>query len=464
MQSVKYPRLLLVLVATIGSLVVVGAPVTVTAGTGRVAVYPGNPHYLMDASGKPFLMLGYGDEQLDNAKTLDRLAGKVNYMRAYFAVFIRHYGWNLKWQNEPWAVVDGKVDMDTWQESFWLRLRHRIHEAQARHLVIGLTIWDGHTALPGGKAGQYSFWNADRNLQGVQWAYDVAALERYPHPRKNGGPAERLVYYQRRVIDRLLQAIRGLPNVIIELNNEDAHGASPRWWLWWAHYFKSKGYVVAVNETAGGAGALSDAAFAASPDVAVKFYHQRTDTSLTPARYAMNKVVVADADTHCEDVPPDRARRIAWKSVLRGGGWNDFVCMQQPFPNRVKTTYYGHLLHFFATEHIPFWQMAPMGRFATSGYALVKPGVDYLVYAEHDVTVNLAAASGRLRYLWYNPRSGTVVGSGTVAGGEKRDFTIPGANDYILWITSHSGIGLGRSTRISPLHEGDSSTTVSGSH
>ena len=409
------------------------------AGTGRVAVYPPNHHYLMDANGSPFLLIGYGDEQLNDAATLDQLSGRVNYVRSYFAVFIRHYGWNSQWQHEPWAVVGGKVDMDTWKDDFWTKLRQDIRAAETRHLVVGLTIWDGHTALPGGKAGTYSFWNADKNVQSIQWHYDVGALERYPYPAKDGGSSQRLVYYQRRVVDKLLEEIKGFPNVIIELNNEDSHGASERWWLWWAKYFKERGYVVAVNETAGGQGALPDAAFAASPFVDAKFYHWRTDATLTPARYDFNKVVTADADTDCKDLDPDRSRRIAWKAILRGGGWNDFVCMQESFPNHVKTGYYGHLLDFFASHHIPFWDMAPMGELSSSGIAFARPGANYLVYAEHDVTVDLSGASGKLQYSWYDPRTGKVARSATVLGGGKRDFTIPGADDYILWITAAKG-------------------------
>jgi Putative collagen-binding domain of a collagenase len=333
----------------------------------------------------------------------------------------------------PWG---SKVDMNTWKEAYWTNLHHNIQAAQARHLIVGLTIWDGHTAFPGGKAGGYSFWNSDKNLQGVQWAYDADALVQYPHPSKRGNPSERLVYYQRRVVDKLLDEIKTFRNVIIELNNEDSHGASERWWLWWAKYFKDRGYVVAVNETAGGMGALSDATVAASPYVDAKFYHHRTDASLTASRYAMKKIIVADADTDCEDFEPDRSRRLAWQSVLRGGGWNDFVCMQQPFPNSVKTGFYGHLLHFFAARHIPFWDMLPMGNLSSSGYALAKPGDYYLVYADHDVAVDLSGASGPFQYLWYDPRAGIVVRTGKVSGGAKRSFTIPEANDYILWITA----------------------------
>jgi hypothetical protein len=404
-------------------------------GTGRVAVYPENPHYLMDAHGVPFLLVGLSNEKLDDAATLRKLRGDINYMRAYFAVFVRTYGWNEHWENEPWQVVDGQVDMDTWKDAYWQKLRRRLKAAQQRNIVVGLTVWDGHTALPGGKAGDVSFWNADYNVQGIQWAYNVKALKKYTHPRKTGGPAERLVYYQRRVVDKLIAEIRDLPNVIIELNNEDAPGSSPKWWRWWAQYFKDKGFVVAVNEA--DSGGISDRVFSMSPAIDMKSYHQRTADVLTSSRYRFSKALVADADSRCTGLDPDKARRLAWQSILRGGGWNDFVCKQQPFPNETKAAYYGHLLKFFRAQHVPFWDMAPRGDLVSSHYALVNPGIAYLVYAEKDVEVDLTEAHGTLDYQWFDPRTGKTVASGTVAGRAEHTFTIPAAtHDYILWITA----------------------------
>lgn len=450
-SNTRHLILAMFIVAMAGALI---SPLPAYAsGTGRVAVYPANPHYLMDANGKPFLLIGYGNETLNDVATLDKLHGNVNYMRCYLAVYVRKFGWNTNWENQPWGVVDGRVDMDTWNAAYWKELRKRLAAAQKRNIVVGLTIWDGHTALPGGKAGDESFWNSDRNVQGLQWAYDATALDKYPHPRKTGDSAERLVYYQRRVVDKLLAEIRPFPNVIIELNNEDSRGSSPEWWLWWAKYFKDRGYVVAVNEAL--SGGISDRVFISTPDIDMKSYHKRTDKELLFLRYTVNKVIVADADNLCTDLDPDTARRIAWKSVLRGGGWNDFVCAQQPFPNELKTAYYGHLLKFIASLHVPFWEMVPEGNLASSRYALVKPGTYYLVYAESDVKVDLSGADGTLHYRWLDPRNGKIVESGTVQGGSKQTFKIPVSrtggwletishvfsepwrkNDYILWIAA----------------------------
>jgi hypothetical protein len=417
------------------------------AGVGRVAVYPGNHHYLQDADGNPLLLIGFGNEILSGASTLDKLKNGVTYTRSYPAVFIRQYGWNDNYEHQPWEVVNGKVDMNAWNDAYWTNFRNNIKAAQDRNIIVTLTIWDGHTQLPTGKAGDISFWKASNNVQGVQFEYDLNALNSYPNPSKNGGTAERMAYYQRRYVDKVLSEVSNFSNVIIELNNEEARGSSEwwwqwwardvseGWWLWWARYVHDKGYVVAVNDADSG-GAISDSTFKSTPYVDMKSYHVRTDSSMTSARYNFGKVIVADADNSCGDLNENQARRIAWKSVLRGGGWNDFVCSSESFPNTSKIAYYSHLLDFFSSNNVPFWEMSPKGNLSSSGYAFVKTGEQYVVYAEQNVEVDFSGTSETLQYMWYDPRTGATVELGTISGGAKRSFNIPASDDYILWITA----------------------------
>ena len=401
-----------------------------------VAVYGPNPHYLQDARGRPVVLIGFGNAMKNPPEILDQLKGKITYQRASFASWDRLEDPDAYAFGRPWPMVNGKADMDTWNETFWRNLHRYIDSARDRGIIVGLTIWDGHVDLPGGKYGSDSVWNAQYNLQGVQWAYNAAALQAFPHPRRSGGSAEKLTYYQRRLIDRLIAEIQGCPNVLIELNNEDAH-ASRDWWLYWARLFKGGGLVVAVNYEPG---AIADAQLAATSTVDMKSYHARSDEEITAARYAYNKVIVADADNTCENLEAQKARGIAWRSVLRGGQWNDFVCHETtPFPDSIKIEYYRNLLDFLKTRAVPFWQMTPNAAVASSGLALVRAGTYYLIYAEQNVSVDLTGAAVDLHYEWYDPRTGTTVDTGMAQGGVRQNFTLPGQGDYVLWIWSTTG-------------------------
>jgi Putative collagen-binding domain of a collagenase len=400
----------------------------------KVAVCRLNPHYLQDASDKPMVIIGFGNEEKNPSSVLDQLRGKISYQRAYVAAWNRLEDPNAYSFGRPWPMVNGKADMDTWNETYWANLRNYIESARDRGIIVGLTIWNGHFDLPGGKNGADSVWNAQYNVQGVQWVYNAKALAAFPNPRSTGSPAEKLVYYQRHWIDRLIVEIKHYPNVLIELNNEGAD-ASETWWLFWAQYFKKAGdFVIAVNYEPGGA--ISDNTFSTTSLVDMKSYHGRTASDITMIRYKYKKVIVADADNACSNLNANRARRMAWRSFIRGGHWNDFVCSGTTFPDATKIGYYGKLLSFLKTRNIPFWKMTPNNKLVSSGLALAKIGAHYLIYTQASVRVDLSGASGTLNYEWYDPRTGNTVSSGTVQGGTTRSFPIPGQNDYVLSIAS----------------------------
>jgi hypothetical protein len=397
-----------------------------------VAVYAPNPRYLQDAAGRPVVLIGFGNEGKNSSWVLNQLQGKVNYQRAYAAWWSRRQDFNAYFGGRPWPMVHGKADMDTWNETYWANLRDYIENARDRGIIVGLTIWDGHSDLPGGKFGADSVWNARYNLQGVQWAYNHEALESFPHPQPTGGTDERLVYYQRRWLDRLIDEVKTYPNVIIELDNE-TDLAPERWWLWWADYFIRKGnYVIATTWESDYT--ISDATFSANPRLHMKSYHSRSDAVITPQKLSWNKVIVADADNSCDNLDATSARKIAWRAFVRGGHWNDFVCWGVHFPDTIKIQGYGRLLNFINTRSIPFAEMFPNDTLVSTGHALAKPGSYYLAYVESRVEINLTDASGLLDYEWYDPKTGTTMVSGKIQGGATRTFPLPRTGDFILWV------------------------------
>jgi hypothetical protein len=401
--------------------------------TGRVAVYGPNHRYLQDANGNPFPLIGFGNEGRNTPAVLAQLAGTINYQRAYATSWDSGRSPNEYALGRPWPTVNGLCDMSTWNETYWSNLRDYLAHARDAGIVVGLTLWDGHSDLPGGKSGAVSIWNASLNAQGVQWAYDASALTQFPTPSPSGGASEKLVYYQRRWIDRLLQEIAAYPNVIIELDNETDQ-APTSWWLWWASYIRAAApYVVATSWQA--TYTIPDDVFSSDARLDMKSYHARDDASVvTSQRYGWNKLIVVDGDTDCSDLDAATARGLAWRSILRGGGWNDFVCIDTPFPNAAKIQSYGYLLDFLRTKNVALWDMAPHTELVTSGLAMAKPGTSYLVYTQANVTVDLSAATGALKWTWYDPSRGVDVSSGSVAGGAQRSFTLPGVGDYVLWI------------------------------
>jgi hypothetical protein len=423
----------------------------------KVRVHPLNPHYLQQANGNPVVLIGFGTGVKNAPAVLDRLKEKVNYLRTSPWVWSDWLPWRPSGPNDPVPGApattndyglgipfaknsQGLWDLDRWNESFWTNLRDYLNHAQSRNFIVGLTIWDGHSWLPGGQFGDHTLWNCNKNAQGIQWAYDYHALIDFPSPRPIGGSAEKLVYYQRRVVDRLVSEVTAYPNIIIELNNE--RPLEENWFLWWAQYMKNAGFLVAVNDSSEG-GAVRESTFGSSPILDMWSMHTRTDASITPARYKWNKIIVADADNSCRDLDANAARKIAWRSFAKGGHWNDFVCPETAYPDSTKIDYYGKFLDFLKTRKVPFVEMSPNNSLASTGNVLVKPGSCYLAYVEagfylayikRRVNVDLTGAAGRFGYEWYNARTGQTAGAGQVEGGATRAFSVPGMGDFVLWV------------------------------
>jgi hypothetical protein len=80
--------------------------------------------------------------------------------------------------------------------------------------------------------------------------------------------------------------------------------------------------------------------------------------------------------------------------------------------------------------------MVPHGDLASTGFCLANPRQEYLVYAPKggEVTVDLSGADGELTVEWMNPGQGTVILSGTIAGGAKRTLKAPFAGDAVLYL------------------------------
>lgn len=402
--------------------------------TGRLGIYAANPRYLQDAAGHPLVLIGFGNERKNSSMVLDRLQGKINYQRAYAALWSRHEDPNAYYGGKPWVTVHGKMDMDTWNETYWANLRDYIENARDRGITVGLTIWDGHSDLPGGKFGSNSVWNARYNWQGVQWAYDARALGRYAKPGPTGALSERLVFYQRRWIDRLINEITEYPNVLIELDNETKL-ATEIWWLWWADYFIKKGnFVIATTWT--DRYTISDSTFSQSPLLHMKSYHSRSTSVLTSRRLSWKKVIIVDADDSCSNLDAEIARRSAWKAILKGGHWNDFVCSGATFPDPTKIQYYGYLLKFFQTRSTLLTEMSPHQSLSSNTIAS-KNGIYYLAFIEEDrekIDLDLRGTKDFFNFEWYDTKSGEIIATGQVQGGAVKNFSPPFKRDLVLWV------------------------------
>jgi hypothetical protein len=136
----------------------------------------------------------------------------------------------------------------------------------------------------------------------------------------------------------------------------------------------------------------------------------------------------------------DIRKATLWGNLMAGGAGveyyfgyqlpqNDLVC--EDWRSRDKSWDYCRIaLEFFETHAIPVAEMASANALIgnagndNSRYCLAKPDTVYVVYLPEGqpTELDLSAASGTFRVLWYNPRQGGKLQEGTVkqatAGGK----------------------------------------------
>lgn len=70
-------------------------------------------------------------------------------------------------------------------------------------------------------------------------------------------------------------------------------------------------------------------------------------------------------------------------------------------------------------------------------YLLADPAWEYVVYFTRGggVLLDLLEATGRIRTIWFNPRTGEIAEETTTMGGQYRVFTAPDKNDWVLYLS-----------------------------
>ncbi len=151
----------------------------------------------------------------------------------------------------------------------------------------------------------------------------------------------------------------------------------------------------------------------------------------------------------------DKVRRLAWRIVCAGGyfaagfhgtighsdAWNR-IDPSNHYTFQVKDEGAGaqlRVLYEFFTG-LPFWRMQPMPGVSEGG-ALAEAGKVYVAYLPQGgtATLNLSGVAGAFEGRWFNPRTGEVVKTFSVTGGEVRRFEAPDGNDWVLLVKQAGG-------------------------
>ncbi len=434
--------------------------VAASSDAGEIKVHSSGRYY-QDAAGKPFFFVGaycwasvakdyYNDSPQRYVDMITEGAKQgVNYVR--FSLGINALGgkgtryWEKDPTPAPFVYVNGKADLEKWDNRFWDGLAYHAKLAKEHGVFLHVCFFDGVDIRGGDEQHRWinSYWNVKNQTRDFFGDLDTSGdgntdergeFYRVDDFRNNTGVG----VYQRRIIDRAIELTKGFDNVFFEIGNEmlDSDRA---WNQAVIEYVKSKtGKAVSQN---GGQLALS----------AEGFSNHGPDTPADVKRMAAKNVGKGvpfwlDPDgSKLMRASADDLRRSIWYSFTGGAaGWGGFggFWRQKVDPN--IRGYYGKLGQFIKESKCRFWEMVPRHELVSNPEAnscIARDGEEYVIYVLNDesVTVDLTLLKDAAVRRIYNPTSGLWSMDAPVTGGGKELLNKPaGADDWVVYISARS--------------------------
>lgn len=97
--------------------------------------------------------------------------------------------------------------------------------------------------------------------------------------------------------------------------------------------------------------------------------------------------------------------------------------------------------NIFMSSGVAWWTMSPHDELiiAGTGYALARPGTEYVVYSASADSVTVQVPSGNYQWVWFNPATAAYSSVSQLAhAGGPAEFQKPNANDWVLHISVSS--------------------------
>jgi hypothetical protein len=406
---------------------------------------------LVDSTGRAVYLTGahLNNDLVDRSdKTVLDFTSYLNFLQQYEHNFVRLWAWEqAAWTNEstakitfdpvpyqrkgPGTALDGgrKFDLSRFNQTYFDRLRSRVVEAGERGIYVSVMLFQGFSsqrkAIGGGNPWTGHPFNIGNNINGINGD---------PSGNDNGEEVHSLVVpaitalqeaYVRKVVDTL----NDLDNVLYEISG-DAPVSSKEWQYHMINYLKNYQAAKPKQHPVGMSflylGSADD--LLASPADWILM----PGSDANPPLAAGNKVILSDMDPK---LLRSASYPMVWKSFMRG--LNPIYLesdMANPSADGNVRSSMGYTLKY--SQLVNLLSLSPNSASCSSGYCLVNPGLEYLVYLPSGgtVSVDLSAASGTFTSSWFSPITGQTISGGSVSGGLPILFTSPIEGDAVLYL------------------------------
>jgi hypothetical protein len=245
-----------------------------------------------------------------------------------------------------------------------------------------------------------------------------------------------------RYIDKTVDTVNDLDNVLFEVSNEANPGSSS----WQDHVIdrihsreagKSKQHLIGKTSFTDNASdsAINADLLASKADWVSLAGRTRPNYTSNVIDAPANKVSILDTDhIYGFDIPPAERRPWVWKSLTRG---------HNPIYITPQTGYPGGFQHYpeveetlgFAravADRIDLAHMTPTDKITSTGYCLSSAN-EYLIYQPANSSFTVTLTTRSFSYEWISPTTGLTIESGrfTATAGD-RTFDLPNGYDQAL--------------------------------
>jgi hypothetical protein len=421
-----------------------------------------NPRYFTNGSGKAVYLTGsHVWWNLQGARTwrVDCERGRAAPFRFsdYLDHLVRHNHnfirlWRIeltRWHEcgddvavapQPWRrtgpgrAYDGrpKFNLTRFDPAYFRRLHGRVIAARKRGLYVAVMLFEGWSAQferqpwrsrghPFHRGNNVNGLDPDRNRNGT--LLEIYTLET-PRVRR----------IQEAYVRKVVDTVGGFDNVLYEIANESGAFSIP-WQYRMIDYVKRYerrkrlrphpvGMTFVHGDWEGDALHRSRADWVSPKDI-----RHLTDPPTARAR----KPIVSDTDHHCGGCGD---ATFPWRTFMRG--YHPIFMDEQTSEPRAETIRRAMGATLRYARRVTLLRMAPRGDLCSTGFCLVWPGREYLVYqpARSGFTVDLrsAPASRRFAVEWAHPVTGVSSAGRPVAGGAVRRLESPIDGASVAWL------------------------------
>src|SRR5215468_4127379 len=440
---------------------------------GPLSVNSSNPRFFVDSNGKAVYLTGVhlNNDLVDRSdKAVLDFTSYLNFLQQYEHNFMRLWAWEqAAWTNEstakitfdplpyqrkgPGTALDGgrKFDLTRFNQAYFDRLRSRVVEAGQYGIYVSVMLFQGFSSqrknLGGGNPWTGHPFNVSNNINGINGDPSVNDNGEEVHSLAVPTITSLQEAYVRKVVDTL----NDLDNVLYEISG-DAPASSREWQYHMINYLKNYQATKPKRHPVGMSylylGTAND--LLASP--ADWILMPGVDTN--PPLAAGTKVILSDMDPKL--LGGGTSYSLVWKSFMRGLNpiylESDLI---SPSADENVRNSMGYTLKY--SQLVDLSAMSPSNESCSSGYCLINPGREYLVYLPGGgtVRVDLSAASGNFVASWFSPLTGQTTSGGTVSAGIPILFTSPINGDAVLYLQAMPSLSSQSSTTSGGLSSSD---------